>query len=279
MLFLDVFNFLTPVLVLRSLKVSDIAGWESSFEKRDTWIHPDQETIDLCSQLDDCTCVITGSPLAVVAVIVPFNWNNADRDVEYVKSITPALSVIVDNPNGEEPLQHLQALYEYQGSTRKSWNAICVGRGLYQLWRRGMWALKWLDAVTLPEDPSKSRITLQFYWLYPKTSIQKPDATLQDDDETGEDIHLAEDFLISARDHGSGRLIESGHICTIIRFTEDLDKCKQMFEIQWEISNAACESGFTADVDPDEKVEWELDAEELPGRDGEWETTDGSECS
>ena len=278
MLFLDVFNFLTAALVFRPLEVGDKTGLEPSIKEPDTSIDPVQETVDLCSELDSC-CVITGSPLAIVTLIVPFNYDGSDEDLEYTKSLAPALSAIIDNPNGEEPLEHLKTLYKHQGCTYKSWNAILINRDLQQLWTSGLCALKWLNAVALPEDPSKSRIRLQFHWLYPKDSIRMPDVTLQDDKETRDDIYSSEKFYISARDHESGRQIESGDICTIIRFTEDMDKCKQMFDIQWVISNAVCESGFTAEVDLDEEVEWDLKAEEFPGQDEEWEMTDGSECS
>ncbi|KAI1066963.1 hypothetical protein LB507_011338 [Fusarium sp. FIESC RH6] len=262
-----------------------MTGLEPSIEESDTSIDPVQETIDpvqetvdLCSELDSC-CVITGSSLAIVTLIVPFNYDGSDEDLEYTKSLAPALSAIIDNPNGEEPLEHLKTLFKHQGSTYQPWNAICINRDLQQLWTSGLCALKWLNAVALQEDPSKSRIRLQFHWLYPNDSIPMPDVTLQDDKETRDDIYSSEDFYISARDHESGRQIESGDICTIIRFTEDMDKCKQMFDIQWAISNAACESGFTAEVDLDEEVEWDLDVEEFPGQDDEWEMTDGSECS
>jgi len=206
----------------------------------------------------------------LVSYIVPIEWNGTDKELEYTKSLTSALSVIIDNPTGQEPLEHLKTLYEHKDSIYKSWNAICIGRDLYQLWRQGLWAFKWLNAVPLLEDTSKSRITLQFHWLYPKGCEFTPEATLQDETETSEDIYPTQEWYISARDHESGRQIESGDICTIIRFTEDIDKCKQMFDIQWEISNAARDSGFTADVDPDEEVEWDLDDENSPSEDEEW---------
>lgn len=220
---------------------------------------------------------------------MPINWSDTDGKSECTKSLASSLSVIIDNPNGEEPLEHLKALYEHKGPTYKSWNTVCIDRDLYQLWRQGLWAFKWQNAVALPEDPSKSRITLQFHWLYPKDSTEKGKAILKDEDVTlgsgpvltsGEDIYPnQEGWYISARDHESGRQIESGDICTIIRFTEDIDKCKQTFDIQWEISNAACDSGFTADDDPDEEVEWDLDAEDFPSEDEEWVMAEESECS
>lgn len=174
------FTFLTPALVFRPLEVGDMTGLEPSIEESDTSIDPVQETIDpvqetvdLCSELDSC-CVITGSSLAIVTLIVPFNYDGSDEDLEYTKSLAPALSAIIDNPNGEEPLEHLKTLYKHQGCTYKPWNAIFINRDLQQLWTSGLCALKWLNAVALPEDPSKSRIRLQFHWLYPKDSIRRP---------------------------------------------------------------------------------------------------------
>ncbi|RBR26200.1 uncharacterized protein FIESC28_00983 [Fusarium coffeatum] len=256
-------------------------------EEPDDPIDRSQETFNLCLQLDNDTCVVTGYPLAFAGFIVPIEWNCTNEYLEYTKSLTSALSVIIDNPAGEEPLEHLKRLYDHKGSIDKSWNVISVSRDLYQLWRRGLWALKWLSAVALPEDPLKSRITLQFHWLKPWNTIPTLSATLKDENEAlgsesaltaSEDIYPPSDEVyVIARDHKSRQSIKSGDICTIIRFTEDIDKCKQMFDIQWEICNAAADSGFTGHANIDEEVEWDLDGEELPSEDEEWVMTDGSE--
>ncbi|OBS19895.1 hypothetical protein FPOA_11620 [Fusarium poae] len=246
-----------------------------------------RETIKGCLELDKHTCVITGLGKPTVAHIIPFAWNSTDDNRAATETLKHALWYMSCDPRADSPEERFKKFYETKGVSDKTWNVISLCHDLHSLWGYGIWALKWRGSIELEDNPSRSRITLQFHWM-PRNikmddSNYSPLQTLVPEEITVDGVNALRDELkhsyggeqhscpdgncktclevakIGARDCRSGQPIKTGDIFTIIRPTEDVDKCKEAFDLQWAIINAAAISGcdliLNDDYESDGKIE------------------------
>ncbi|KAF4473556.1 Sulfate adenylyltransferase subunit 2 [Fusarium agapanthi] len=217
---------------------------------------------------DGGRCIVTGVANPEVCHIIPFAFNNSDRNTQKSALLTKTIHAMINLEVDTETMDAVDLLSKEKRSSDKQWNMICLSPSLHTWWGYAYLGFKWLGSTPTTNNPEIHEIKLQFHWM-PRNIKRIPTASFHPKDLKSLDQEIkhcygSEPYLcrkpncqacdgtkdIAAHNVTSGRPIRTGDIFTIRRKKDDILRCRAMFDIQWAIITSAAISG--AALVPDE---------------------------
>ncbi|KAG5759458.1 hypothetical protein H9Q69_009250 [Fusarium xylarioides] len=216
---------------------------------------------------DGGRCIVTGVANPEVCHIIPFAFNNSDRNTQKSALLKKTIHAMINLEDDKETMDAVDLLSNEKRSSDKQWNMICLSPSLHTWWGYAYLGFKWLGSMPT-NNPEIHEIKLQFHWM-PRNMKRVPTASFHPKDLKSLDQEIkhcygSEPYLcgelncqacdgtkdIAAHNVKSGRPIRTGDVFTIRRKMVDIPRCRTMFDIQWAIITAAAISG--AALVPDE---------------------------
>ncbi|KAF4980200.1 hypothetical protein FZEAL_3736 [Fusarium zealandicum] len=152
--------------VLQPSRLSQLtSGSRASLSQSERSKGRDDVEKDKCLGLDNNMCVVTGQPHPHVCHIVPFAWNKKASNKDTTTRFLPLMDLYLGLPREDATREALGLLTLDLGSSDRVWNMICLNPALYDWWRRGYFAFKYLGAAPSANAPETSLIKLQFVWM------------------------------------------------------------------------------------------------------------------
>ncbi|KAJ4307708.1 hypothetical protein N0V84_012543 [Fusarium piperis] len=206
-----------------------------------------------CYDRDQETCVVMGTSEPHVCHIIPFCWNNSQRNIGKTAEVFAHSDAFFGVDWTKEYQMYLQNPQDPGGSD-KAWNMICLDMQMHNWWAQARFGFKCLGVRPTTKD--ESVITLQFNWM-PRSAMNPTDQiTLQGQDngfdgmvegvkafhQQGRSIPSPQEFGKTAA-RSSGAPILSGDLIDIKMLSSEAPLFKAMIDFQWAMIVVAALSG------------------------------------